>query len=293
MPRFRTARLILASLLGLALATSPSLAAPKKKAAKAKAAKVEPKKKAPPVSAENQKKLAAALLKDFKFGMSKDEVLKILEAEISKKYDAEISETRDVARQDRIRAERKKDIARVKSTFEEFKQGTPSPWDVSIIEGEFAHGTGESMLERWENDGGRNNRRFFFFFEGKLWKMFVSLDVSILPEDKKNFETFAGVMQGQFGPGDVEAGKVTWRTAAFEARAVDKLRLSDALALVVEDPRVRPDVLAMREAKAPAKKGTPSIIRAMIDEDDSQSLDVTGNRGAVDDVIKAQGGKKK
>ena len=46
------------------------------------------------------------------------------------------------------------------------------------------------MLERWENAGGKNQRRFFFFHEGKLWKMFVSLDVSILPEDKRNFETF-------------------------------------------------------------------------------------------------------
>jgi len=282
--------LILASFLGVALAASPSLAGPKKKAAKTK---VEAKKKAPPVSEENKKKLAASLLKDFKFGMTKDEVMKILEKDISAKYDEEIGKTSDVARQDRIRADRKKELARVKSTYVEFAENKPSPWDVSMIEGEFAHGTNEAMLERWENDGGKNNRRFFFFYEGKLWKMFVSLDVSILPEDKRNFETFSGVMQGLYGPGEVDASQITWRTAEFEARAVDKLRTYDMLALVIEDPRVRRDVLALREVKAPPKKETSAIIKAVIDVDNSHSPDVKANSNAIDAVINAQGSKKK
>ena len=116
-------------------------------------------------------------------------------------YDEKLKATTDVAAQDRIRKDRKAELARVKATYVTFEPNKPSPWDVSIIEDEFAHGTGESMMERWENEGGKNNRRFFFFYEGKLWKMFISLDVSILPEDKKNFETFQGVMQAQFGAG--------------------------------------------------------------------------------------------
>jgi hypothetical protein len=294
MPRFRTARLITASFLGVALAASPSLAAPKKTTAKpADKATVEAKKKAPPVSEENKKKLAASLLKEFKFGMSKDEVLRILEKDIAAKYDEEISKTSDVARQDRIRAERKKELARVKGTYVEFAANKPSPWDVSMIEGEFAHGTNEAMLERWENEGGKNNRRFFFFYEGKLWKMFVSLDVSILPEDKRNFETFAGVMQGLYGPGDVDASQITWRTSEFEARAVDKLRTYDMLALVIEDPRVRREVLALREERAPKQQETNSIIKAVIDVDNSHSPDVKANSNAIDAVIKAQGGSTK
>src|SRR5436190_2116672 len=91
----------------------------------------------------------------------------------------------------------------VKAASEPAKAGKPSPWDVSIVEDEFAHNTGEAMLERWENQGGKNQRRFFFFFEGKLWKMLLSLDVSILPEDKKNFATFRQVMEGKYGAGEV------------------------------------------------------------------------------------------
>ena len=52
-------------------------------------------------------------------------------------------------------------------------------------------------MERWEKEGTKNQRRFFFFYHGKLWKMFISLDVSILPEDKKNFDTFQGVGVGR------------------------------------------------------------------------------------------------
>ncbi len=293
MPRFQLPRLVLISLVGLGLAASPALAGDKKKPAAAKKAPA-PKKKAPAVvSAENKKKLATNLLGDFKFGMTKDEVLTVLEKEINAKYEERIKATTDVAVQDRIRKERKGELARVKSTYTTFEPNKPSPWDVSIIEGEFAHGTNEAMMERWENAGGKNNRRFFFFYEGKLWKMFVSLDVSILPEDKKNFETFSAVMQGQYGPGDVEGGVITWNTGEFQARATDKLRAYDALGLVIEDPSVKKDVVALREAKAPPPKETSSIIKAVIDTDGTDKPDVKSNAGAVDSVIKAQGGSKK
>src|SRR5204863_9223270 len=164
-----------------------------------------------------------------------------------------------------------------------------SPWDVSIVEGEFAHNTGEAMLERWENQNGKNQRRFFFFYEGKLWKMFVSLDVSILPEDKKNFATFRSVMEGKYGPGDVERGRIIWRTDEFEARAIDKLKSYDALALVIEDPRAKKEIVALRVAKAPPPKDTSSVIKAVIDPKHTDHPDVKQNGNAVDDVIRAQG----
>src|SRR5262249_4863237 len=158
-----------------------------------------------------------------------------------------------VTAQDRLRSEKRGEIARVSQSYTAF-EGKRTGWDVSIIEGEFAHNTGESMIERWENSGGKNQRRFFFFHDGRLWKMLVSLDVSILPADKKNFETFQKVMQGQYGAGDVEPGLITWRTDEFHVRALDKLATYDALALAIEDPRVKKDLIAIREAKAPPKK---------------------------------------
>jgi hypothetical protein len=277
--------MVLISLLAGAGAAAPTAADAKTPAAKEKA---EPKKAAPPVSAEGKKKLAE-LYAGFKFGMTKDQVLGVLRKQLDQKYEERIKATTDVRAQDNLRAEQRGEIARVGGSYTAF-DGKRTGWDVSIIEEEFAHNTGESMIERWENSSGKNQRRFFFFHDGKLYKMFVSLDVSILPEDKKNFDTFARVMQAQYGAGDVEAGLVTWRTDEFHVRAVDKLRTYDALALVIEDPRVKRALVSIREAKAPPKKETNAVIKAVIDTDKNDHPDVKQNSGAVDAVLKAQGG---
>ncbi|HWU89008.1 MAG TPA: hypothetical protein VN253_17200 [Kofleriaceae bacterium] len=285
MRRF-SSRFVLVSLV-LGLAAAPAVAKGDAKRAPAPA-KTAPQRKGPPVSAENKKKLAE-LYGGFKFGMSKDEVLGVLKKQLDQKYEEKIKATTDVRAQDTLRAEKKTELARVSSSYIAF-DGKRTGWDVSIIEEEFAHNTGESMFERWENSSGKNQRRFFFFHEGKLWKMLVSLDVSIIPEDKKNFETFQGVMQGQYGPGDVEPGLITWRTDEFHVRAVDKLKIYDALALVIEDPRVKQSLIALREAKAPPKHETSPVIKSVIDTDKSDKPDVKSNGNAVDAVIKAQGG---
>lgn len=290
MRRF-TSRFVLVSLV-LGLGAAPALAkgdAKKAPAPKAeKAEKAPAKKAAPPVSAESKKKLAE-LYAGFKFGMSKDEVLGVLRKQLDQKYEEKIKATTDVAAQDRLRSEKKGELLRISQSWTAF-EGKRTGWDVSIIEEEFAHNTGEAMLERWENSSGKNQRRFFFFHEGKLWKMFVSLDVSIIPEDKKNFATFEAVMQGQYGPGDVESGVITWRTDEFHVRAVDKLRTYDALAIIIEDPRVKQSLVAIREAKAPPKHETSAVIKSVIDTDKSDKPDPKANSNAVDAVIKAQGG---
>jgi hypothetical protein len=278
--------MILISLL-LGFGAVPAGAAEKKAPAPAKAAKPAPAKAVKPVTAEGKKKLAE-LYAGFKFGMTKDEVIGVLKKQIDQKYEERLKATTDVTAQDRLRAEKKGEVARIAQSYISF-EGKRTGWDVSIIEEEFAHHTGEAMIERWENSGGKNQRRFFFFHNGKLYKMFVSLDVSILPEDKKNFETFAKVMQGQYGAGDVDGGTVTWRTNEFDVRAVDKLKTYDTLALVIEDPRVKKELVAAREAKAPPKKETNAVIKSVIDTDRSDKPDTKTNSNAVDAVLKAQG----
>jgi hypothetical protein len=275
---------IVASVLALAI---PALAgAEAKPAAKTAKKVVKPRK---PVSAEHKKALAE-LHGGFKLGMTKDEVIAVFAKQLDERYDEKIKATTDITAQDRLRRDKRTEVNRLQQSYTSFETAKPSPWDVSIVEGEFAHNTGESMLERWENQGGKNQRRFFFFHDGKLWKMFVSLDVSILPEDKKNFATFRTVMENKYGAGEVEEGRISWRTDTFDARAVDKLKTYDALALVVEDPRVRKQVDAIREAKAPPKRETSSLIKAVIDVDQSDHPDVKSNSNAVDAVIRAQGG---
>lgn len=295
----RRSRRLTVSSLGFALAVSLGLAAPAAagdqtaKAAQTakttKTARAAKARKAPPVSAAHKKALAE-LYAGFKFGMTKDEVIAVFSKQLDERYDEKIKATTDIAAQDRLRRDKRNEVNRLEGSYISFETSKPSPWDVSIIEDEFAHNTSEAMLERWENQGGKNHRRFFFFYEGKLWKMFVSLDVSILPEDKKNFAEFRQRMESKYGPGDVEDGRITWRTAEFDVRAIDKLKTYDALALVIEEPRTKKELVALREAKAPPKKETNAVIKAVIDPKQTDRPDVKANSNAVDEVIRAQGG---
>jgi hypothetical protein len=292
----RIARSALFISLALGLASGPVLAKAPKKAAHAKKAtakKATPAKPAvaPMVDAEHKKALAEKFA-GFKFGMTKDEVLGVLRKSISDRYEEKIKATTDVAMQDRYRKEKKTELSRIASTYVEFN-GKHTGWDVSIVEKEFAHNTGESMMERWENDNGKNQRRFFFFYNQRLWKMYISLDVSVIPEDKRNFDTFKGVMEGQYGKGQVDGGTIAWRAGEFDVRAVDRLKDYGALGLVLEDPKVRGEVVALRESKAPPKKETSAIIKAVVDTDGSDHPDVKTNTGAVEAVIQASGGSKK
>jgi hypothetical protein len=290
----RIRRILFLSILGCAL---PMLApgeadhalakpAPGKDAGKAKPRKLMS------ISAEHKKALAE-LYGGFKFGMTKDEVVAVFSKQLDERYEEKIKATTDITAQDRLRREKKNEVSRLQQSYVSFEASQPSPWDVSVVEDEFVHNTGESMLERWENQGGKNQRRFFFFFEGKLWKMVVSLDVSIIPEDKRTFATFQAVMNGKYGPGEVEDGKITWRTAEFDVRAVDKLKSYDALAMAIEDPRARARLDAVREAKAPPRRETNPMIKAVIEGDHNDHLDVKSNGNAIDDVIRAQGGTPK
>ena len=115
----------------------------------------------------------------------------------------------------------------------------------------------------------------------------------ILPPEKKNFETFSSVMRGQYGPGDIEAGTISWKAGEFEARAVDKLKTYDALGLVIEQASVKKALVAMRAEKAPPKKEGSAVIKAVVDKDGTDKPDVKSNGNAVDDVIKASGGTPK
>jgi hypothetical protein len=271
----------------LALVGSLALGAP---AAVQAAPKPQPaaRKPRPTPMTPDHKKALAELFGGFKFGMTKDEVIAVFSKQLDARYDDQIKATTDTAAQDQLRRAKRNEVTRLQQSYVSFDAGKPSPWDVSIVEDEFAHNTGESMLERWENQGGKNQRRFFFFFEGKLWKMFISLDVSILPEDKLNFETFRSTMERMYGPGEVQGGRITWRTDGFDARAVDKLKSYGALAQVVEDPRVRAQLETVREAKAPPRHQGNTMIQSVIDNGKDHPS-VKADTTTVDTVIRAQG----
>src|SRR5262245_27289246 len=99
--------LLLAALIGIAspgFAADPKKPAPAKKAPakKAPAAKKPappPKKTPPPVVNAEHKKALAEKFAGFKFGMTKDEVLAVLQKQINERFEEKIKATTDVAMQ--------------------------------------------------------------------------------------------------------------------------------------------------------------------------------------------------
>lgn len=256
----------------------------KKKKPPAKVVKKE--EKVAPPNAE-QKKALGELMGSFKFGMSKDQVLAQLSKSIDERYADQIKATGDIATQDKLRKEKNKEITRIKQSYVEFKGKTPG-WDVSVIDQEFAHNTDESMLEYWENQGGKNQRRFFFFHNGELWKMFIAIDTKSLGDDQRNFAFFRGLMEARYGKGATIEGRAVWKTTDFEVQAVDKMAFYGQFALLIQNPAKLRAIAEIRAANAPVVKKNDAIIDVIREKpDDKVNLDE--NKDSVDAII--SGGK--
>lgn len=261
----------------------------RKKATKKKVKKAPPKKAPAKLTAE-QKKARVELLGSFKFGMTKNQVLTALSKQLDERYAELIKETEDVHKQDQLRREKKKEIARVKKSWVAF-DGQKSGWDVSIIDEQFKHGTGESMLEYWENQGGKNQRRFFFFQEGELYKMFIQIDTTQFEAEQQTFDFFSGIMKAKFGAdvADPEVSHASYSGDVF-VKALDKVRFYDAFVLVVLDPARARTVDAVRKDRIHEVREENNILKSVTETGDHDTPDLDANKDAVKGVI---GGKSK
>jgi len=268
MKRTKTLTTLLLLAAGLAVGVAPASAGKGKKkpaaTAAAKQGKLTP----------EHKKAMAELMGAFKFGMTKDEVIAVLTKQLDERYAEKIAATNDVYTQDKLRKEKKEEIARVTKSFTTF-EGKKAGWDVSIIDTEFAHNTGETMLVYWENQGGKNQRRFFFFFEDHLYKMFIALDTKQVAEEQRSFEFFKGLMEQRFGTAAAEGNKLTWKTGDFMVQAVDKIQFYDAFCLIISDPKALKQVADARASRAPEKAADNNILKSVTEKgpEDKPSLD--------------------
>ncbi len=228
----------------------------------------------------------------YKFGMTKQDVLRILSQQINERYKEKIAGTADVYEQDKLRRERQAEFDRIKKSYVEFK-GVKTGWDVSIIDDQFAHNTDESMMVYWENaaDTARDQRRFFFFHDGRLYKMFIALNSVALKDEQRNFAFFQNLMEQRYGAGKVVAdkGTIEWKSPTYRVLAIDKLNFYGSFCLVVSDPREEEQLVAIRAAGVKPKPEN-KVIKAVMSndkQDDKPGLDE--NRGAVEGVVKGDG----
>jgi hypothetical protein len=280
----RTSRTFLvASILGVAVGLHGA-------AALAKAKRKGHEDGAPAASSAEVNKLKAVRLGDpkagtFKWGMKPEDVEKLVDVQIEKKYQARVDQAKqDPGKQTRIREEMMREIANVKKSFTKF-EGNKSGWDVSIIGPEFQQNTSEAVLVTKEDLW----TRYFFFFEDGLYKMFLAFNKDAL--DGKSFQDFGGSMEDKYGHAkevyrdDKVKGGVRhtldhyeWSAGGDRLRLVDRSEFYGVFCLVLFDNEAEHRLAERRKVVNPVGPRGDSLVEAVTAKDEN-------GRDANDNIV--------
>ena len=100
------------------------------------------------------------------FGQGYPEVYRYIHKHMHSAYEKKLGETTDLNVRDQIKAEIDRSLQSVRDSHTEFK-GQKTGYNVSVIAGDFAHNSGESMIVVPH----KNTHDYYFFQKGKLWKI--------------------------------------------------------------------------------------------------------------------------
>lgn len=139
------------------------------------------------------------LMGKFKWGMTPDDVVKVIGETMHAKLAEELKKETDVYKQDQLRNGEKEEIDKVRKSLVKF-DGQKSGWDSSIVDKEFGHRNDESMLVMWEHD----QRRFLFFYNDHLYKQYIAFNAEHPVFQGKSFDDFAKLIQNRYGQAEMK-----------------------------------------------------------------------------------------
>jgi hypothetical protein len=145
----------------------------------------------------------AELAGKFRWGMSPSDVIKVMTSTVHDKYVELIKSEQEVYKQDDLRRQEREELEKIQASLVKF-DGHKTGWESSIVEQEFAHQNGESMIVMWEKE----QRRFLFFYRGKLYKQFIAFNAEHKAFAGKSFEDFAQVIQNRYGQAEMKFSKL-------------------------------------------------------------------------------------
>jgi hypothetical protein len=272
--------------LALVAFSVPALvqAKPKGKAAPRKQAK----------ASEQTKRAMGELAGKYKWGMSSSQVIDIITGNIRASYVEKLKKAGAPAEQDTIRAEMNSEINKIRDSLIKF-DGQKTSWNISIVDQEFSHNNGESMLVHWE----ANQRRFFFFDSDRLWKQFIALNAELF--EGKKFEEFSDMIAERYGtPQKVMAtdsrGKesldhLEWPSAGdYFLKAIDQVSMYGSYCLVLAQKSVMDTMEKRRRDSSTGQQrrsGADQVFRG------SDSGGGDGNTDVVDSITGKQSARPK
>ena len=248
----------------------------------------------PAADAKPSKKAFDQLRGSFKFGMTSKQVRNTIKKQVHKRFAKQLEETTDVYKQDKIRTQMKAASSQVEHVVFD---GRKTGWDVSIIDDQYRHKLGESMMVYWENTKGKNQRRFFFFYKDRLYKMVVALNAQTLSETQLNFAEFQAIVENLYGSGRVVfktdnqgqevPSRVEWSTGSYLAQAIDKQSFYGAFCLVIADKKRLRTVLKVRK-KHPLPKEKSDRITEQVTSSGNDDPSFDDNAHAIDKIINSK-----
>lgn len=238
----------------------------------------------PAISAE-----IARVLGDLKWGMSEDDVLKMSIDKVREHFKELVSKTKDPVEDDRLRTAERDKIKTIRESLVRF-DGQSTGWDIGFLSDEFTHNNGESMVVMKDS----NSQNFYFFIDGRFWKWYKALDISVFAG--KGFQDFVDAMQRKFGEakmmeGELVPGKekrkwLEWEDKRTRLRAIDQTAFYGFYCLVFEEKKTLKKLASLR--KSPSKKSSTS--HALVDSVTSEK-DVSANPDMSPNVVDRITGK--
>jgi hypothetical protein len=229
----------------------------------------------------------------YKWGMTSDEVLRLLDEQLHAKYSELVAHEADVYKQEQLRKKERELAQEQRESLVKFDGVSPSSkgWSSSLVMKEFAQRNDESMIVVAEP----KLRRFLFFWHGKLYKQVLAFDSEHAAEQGNTFEDFTRVLQDRYGQAemrflpfrtrsdDMKLDHLEWpATGDYQLFASDQTDEYDKYCLALFNPSVANQVVSGRRAHPAATRVGSALVDAATAP---ASSSVDRNEDVVDRIL--------
>ncbi len=217
-------------------------------------------------------------MEGLEWGASHEDVIRYFERRYWAEFAQEKKHIPDPIRIEVLRRRTQAKIDGLRSHYVTFDAGS-SAYKVSIIEGEFARGTGESVFRVDDRDF----QRYYFFIHDKLWKIIIAYSIlyakaNPMPEAIVELSKELGKPKEIEKSGDT-VSSATWEDEGHRIRLVDQSMFFGTYTLVITDRKTEDRIGELRgqvpglEAPASDVDGEVDALISGIDSDDDPDDD--------------------